>query len=368
MPNRACKSATNISDWLRENNGRILSLWEERIRKEVAAAQHQKTLVLRNEIGPFIDHIAQLISEEQLSSVEASEARRRIRAASKAHGGDRSGQAPYILSEAIFEYHVLREVLFQVIEEYRHPNRMERNVISSAIEEAVNDMASQFLRSLQDRQDIFLHTLVHDFRGPLNTAIMGTAVLLKQENSLPVTARSTAKRVRDSLDRLNRMVTDLLNASRAKAGGILDLEFSEVELHQLVQEVIFDTGSDRLRQVNHGGPPIVGRWNKDGLRRILENLISNALKFSFQGTPVTIVLEQSGTEALISVHNEGEPIPLAFRDRLFEQFSRAGNLSGQPGWGIGLMLVKGMVGAHHGTIEIQSDRSCGTTFLIRLPK
>jgi signal transduction histidine kinase len=104
---------------------------------------------------------------------------------------------------------------------------------------------------------------------------------------------------------------------------------------------------------------------------VLENLCGNAVKYGAPYRPVRVTLVQINDSVTIEVHNEGNPISAAGREKLFQPFKRieGGDSSGRPagGWGLGLTLVKGIVQAHGGCVAVQSDPGTGTVFLVTLP-
>ena len=114
--------------------------------------------------------------------------------------------------------------------------------------------------------------------------------------------------------------------------------------------------------------PTTGAWNRAGLRRVLENLVVNALKYGSLNAPVRVTLTQDAVQAELTVHNDGNPIPIEIQPTLFEKFLRASSATSNTGWGLGLALVSGMVAAHHGTVRIQSSEANGTDFIVVLPK
>jgi signal transduction histidine kinase len=112
----------------------------------------------------------------------------------------------------------------------------------------------------------------------------------------------------------------------------------------------------------------LGNWNESALRRVVENLASNAIKYGKPQTPVTISLTEDGSSATLSVHNQGDPMAKEDLSILFQQYRRAKSAEHKIGWGLGLTVVKGVTEAHHGTVEVVSEAGKGTTFSVKLPK
>jgi len=115
--------------------------------------------------------------------------------------------------------------------------------------------------------------------------------------------------------------------------------------------------------------PIQMTADPGGLRRIVDNLASNAAKYGAPETPIEVSLEQDGLHATLRVKNQGEPIAQSEQSTIFEPFhrSRSATESAQKGWGLGLPLVKGFAEAHGGTATVASSASAGTCFTVKLP-
>jgi signal transduction histidine kinase len=103
------------------------------------------------------------------------------------------------------------------------------------------------------------------------------------------------------------------------------------------------------------------------LRHILENLLSNAAKYSAEGSEIRIAVERQQEQAVIEVEDRGIGIPAADQSRLFETFHRASNVENRPGTGLGLSIVRKSVDLHGGDISFASSTGKGTRFTVRLP-
>ena len=208
----------------------------------------------------------------------------------------------------------------------------------------------------------------HDLRAPISVARMWVYTIQRDTRSSEIVQKA-ADKIDKTMERLDSMLKELLDVSRIRAGLKIEFEFEEMRLDELVKDVVLEmkeTYGNRFEL--HINEPTTGAWNRAGLRRVLENLIVNALKYGSQKTPVRVTLTQDEVQAELTVHNDGNPIPIEIQPTLFEKFLRASNATSSTGWGLGLALVSGMVAAHHGTVRIQSSEANGTNFIVVLPK
>jgi signal transduction histidine kinase len=172
-----------------------------------------------------------------------------------------------------------------------------------------------------------------------------------------------------AIDRMDSMIQNLLDASRLRAGQGLKFEFETCSLDHLLQEVVEDlsfTYGERFVLVADAN--IKSNCSRKQIRRVIENLASNAVKYGAPDTPITLTLQQTATEISLTIHNEGNPIAPDAQTILFQQFRRTTSAEDQTGWGLGLFLAKSIVEAHQGTIEVESSPDQGTDFIIKLPK
>lgn len=354
---------------LMQNRQKIVKHWEQRALKEVNSAHRSTSLVLRDNLEFFLEQLSEALAEgpgkspEQLAR-EAGDRKLNI----DRHGSERAGQIGYVLSEVIFEFHILRQVVFEVLEEFRPLTKRERDTIIDSIEQAVNDAASAFSNALSEIREQFSVALAHDLRGPLTAAKVAAQVILRRPGRVERDEKM-AFHIIENMDRLDSMIRDILNASKLQAGEKLQFEMIPFELDSLVHEVVTEY---RIQDPNrffvstpHG---VSGQWNPEGLRRVLQNLITNALKFGAPGTPITVKLEASNRNIRIIVHNLGHAIPEEKQSKLFEPFQQLKSSTNRPGWGLGLFLVRGIVEAHGGKVSVESSEKSGTSFIVELPR
>ena len=226
------------------------------------------------------------------------------------------------------------------------------------------------LRAAVQFRDRILGVLSHDLRNPLSV-ILTSAAILRRGGSLDEKQAQVVQRLINNARRIERMVHDLLDYTRARQGRGLPVSPRDTDLLALCTQVI-----DGLH-VLHPGRAL--RLSSQGSTRapvdperaeqVLGNLLSNALRYSPEGTPVEVALRQEDGALVMSVHNQGSPIPPETIPRLFEAFQRGvSDESGRSaGLGLGLYIVQQIVAAHGGSVEVRSDAADGTTFSVRWP-
>lgn len=243
----------------------------------------------------------------------------------------------------------------------------ERNLLIQERDLSRSD--AERLRAEVAYRERFVTALTHDLRSPLATAQTG-ATLISQHPDDVARVRAWTTRIDDALHRVDRMIGDLLDTSRLHAGEATDLGFAHCDVREIVEPLLEEletSHGDRFRLEVDGDTS--GFWSPDGLRRVLDNLLSNAIKYGDEHKPITVRLKRVADHQLIAVHNFGTLIPLEEQQNLFRAYHRAPTAkhSGQPGWGIGLTLVKGIVEAHAGIVKAESYPVEGTTFTVDLP-
>jgi PAS domain S-box-containing protein len=250
----------------------------------------------------------------------------------------------------------------------------EEQAARQAAEDAGNELATRNtrLRELDELKTQFLATVSHELRTPLTSIISFTGLILAEEEALSDDATEFLGIVERNAEQLLRLVGDLLLLSRLEA-GVITLERSDVSVTDLVHDAVAtgSAGAATCGVVLAGsapdGPPVHG--DKHRLRQVLDNLVSNAVKFTGSGGHATVTAALDGQYWRIEVQDEGIGIPAGELDQLFGRFFRASNARtvGTPGTGIGLSIVKTITEMHGGHVEVRSTVGSGTTFSVLLP-
>lgn len=250
-------------------------------------------------------------------------------------------------------------------------------VAQSYLREEAADLARRrqeevvsLLESEKELREKFVTALTHDLRTPLTSAKMSAQLLARKAGEPEAVLRSAA-RISASVDRAERMVRDLLDANRLKAGEGIPLSIEACRLDEVVNHSVKELtalNGERFEFVNEAHET-EGYWDHEALSRVIDNLASNAVKYGAPGKTITIGLVKQQHYAEISVHNEGDAISIDDQKSLFKSYRRTDSAvsSGQKGWGIGLVLVKGIAEAHGGSVRLESFPERGTTVYVRVP-
>ncbi|MFP4092709.1 MAG: ATP-binding protein [Cyclobacteriaceae bacterium] len=365
-----------------EKKGEILSGWIELVIKDIPDARHRKLPVLKNNIPKLLDALVEALSSDDARTLVFN---------SGTHGEERARETAFTLQQVLKEYRLLKQIIFNIIDEQGDTiTPRERDGIMFAIDQAVEQSAEAFFEErhritaeglikaekltlkLQEQgtfRDRFVATLSHDLRGPLNNTI--SAAELLKEHLMPDDNNYVGKLlniIKISTLRANTLINNLLDINLIQSGQPLPLKPKEADLLLVMEELLqgYEPAVQERIKLHSDADAIKGNWDVNALVRAVDNLINNALKYGEGNGKIVLKLEQDEQKTLISVHNHGNVIPKEKIDHLFDPYYRI-EKPGSKGWGLGLTLVKGIAGAHGGSIRVISDEDKGTVFTIEIP-
>jgi two-component system sensor histidine kinase VicK len=212
-----------------------------------------------------------------------------------------------------------------------------------------------------------LGMVAHDLRNPIG-AVESIAMMMELDE-LDEDTQDNVNMIKESCSKARGILDDLLEA--AKNDNINLIETQKIELNQYLKSIIDAWKIQNpinivlISSIN----PLNAQLNKEKFTRVLDNLISNALKFSKESDKVELHLNKKGDLITIEVKDHGLGIPQDMIPHIFERFSKAGRtgLKGEQSTGLGLSIVKQIIESHTGKINVSSIEGKGTTFLIQLP-
>jgi signal transduction histidine kinase len=221
------------------------------------------------------------------------------------------------------------------------------------------------LRKVAEFREMFIGILGHDLRNPLGSMVTAAALLLRRGRLDDQDAKTTARIIRGS-QRMARMITQLLDLTRARLGSGLPIEPKPTDLREVCRNIVEEFES--AVQLDIAGD-VTGSWDQDRLAEVLSNIVGNAIEYAAPGTDVIVKAHAEGAEVVVEINNQGDPIPADVLPFIFEPFRRArrrenpktGNL------GLGLYIAHQIVLSHGGTLDAHSADGT-TTFTLRLPR
>jgi signal transduction histidine kinase len=220
---------------------------------------------------------------------------------------------------------------------------------------------------------MFLATLGHDLRAPLN-AIMLSAQLVARSGRLDDEHATIATRIPAFVNTMTSMIQDLLDFTRTRLGRGIPVSLAPVDLGGVCREVLVEFRAAHphraFRYAADGD--LRGEWDAPRLRQVLSNLVANALEHGAEKGEIAVTASSAGPDVLLTVQNEGPPIPPSALPTLFNPFVRAATKLRSDrraeGVGLGLFISQEIVTAHGGTITVASSEADGTVFSVCLPR
>ena len=227
------------------------------------------------------------------------------------------------------------------------------------------------LHRLEKLRDDLTHMVIHDLRNPLAVIFIFLDLLERQEaKNLSASTRIFVTLARHSAEELRNMISSILDVSKLGAGE-MKLHREPCDLATLISEVLATTQSlpgNRTVTLNALESSFTVLADSELIRRVLQNLLSNALKYTPTGGTVRIVVTPSAREIRIAVTDTGPGIAHEYHQRIFEMFGQVEDGNNRLGTGLGLTFCKLAVEAHGGRIGLASAVGKGSTFWFALPR
>ncbi|KAF2392513.1 MULTISPECIES: sensor histidine kinase [Pseudomonas] len=243
---------------------------------------------------------------------------------------------------------------------------------NEAIDEALAESTAAYAEQVNHSRDIFLAILGHDLRAPLQAVSMSTELLQRKVN-LEGDALACLHHIQRGTRHMSVMVADLLELVRSRLGKSLPIEPKPMDMADAAHEAIAQAcaGNPECDPMLTISGDTRGNWDAGRIAQLLQNLIGNALQHGTNKRDVTVNLIGEPYAVRLTVHNFGVPIPEDALSTIFDPLVRtASEELGQPSTslGLGLFIVKEVVNAHQGTIEVSSNEVEGTLFTVVLPR
>lgn len=296
--------------------------------------------------------------------------------ASAQHAEERVGSG-FDIIEVVSEYRALRASVLRLwSKSLLQPDLDDIDDITrfnESIDQSLAEAVESYTERLNRSRQLFLAILGHDLRNPL-TAIRMSAQLVSQTNAdlQSIEALST---IGTESKAMAKLISDMIDFASTLLGSAMPLNCEPVDLQILCREVVDGFRASHPQRTLYFNPrgDLTGNWDAARIRQVVSNLLGNALQHGSPKGPVELSAASEESTVVLSVHNEGAPIPPEALPTLFDPLVRHATVESAlrrtPGSiGLGLYIVREIVNAKGGTITVASTAQQGTTFTVRIPR
>lgn len=272
-----------------------------------------------------------------------------------------------VLEDEAFLDNPMKEAFSELLTAYKRLFRQTSRLVK------ISDRQQNELRELNELKNKFLGIAAHDLRNPLGV-IQGFSQLILEEDELERSEiKDFSRTINRSAKEMLKLLNDLLDISVIESGK-LDLQLVTGSLTELIkQRILLIThiaGKKDIKIISELEELPEITFDSSRLSQVIDNLLTNASKFSQPGASIFVALKSEDDMAQFSVRDQGQGIPPGDLNKLFGVFQKlsARPTGGEKSTGLGLSIVKKIVDAHKGKIEVDSEVGKGTTFTVFLPR
>lgn len=372
-----------LGPFIAQNTEPILAAWEAFAATILPGAQipsaelrDHAAAILRATVADMAgDQTATQQVDKSQGHRQGNGASQRLNGASAEHGVGRLTSG-FDLPQLVSEYRALRASVLSLWRKSQ-PNPGAQDVddvnrFHESIDQSLAKAVSSYSRLVGESRDMFLAILGHDLRNPLGSISL-SATLLQRSTDLAAEAPELTGQILTSAKAMSHMITDLLDYTRTRLGAGMPVSPQPMDLRAVCDDVIaeFRSAHPDADIRFHPTGDTAGRWDADRLRQVVSNLLGNAIQHGDRGAPVTVTLHGDSAGVTLAVANVGTPIPAAALRTIFDPLVRGTADARKPNptgsIGLGLYIVRQLVLAHGGTIDVTSSAHAGTVFTARLP-
>jgi signal transduction histidine kinase len=371
-----------LAEFISANTEPILAEWET-FARGLGAGASMDILALRDHAEQILRTTARDMMTPQSGAEQTSKSRghgpdgvasQRLTGASEVHGVGRVGSG-FDLLEVVSEYRALRASVIRLWRNSQpHPDPQDLDDLirfNESIDQSLTMAVGSYTKRVEQSRRIFLAILAHDLRNPLNSIMMSANLV--SHAGVPDTSEA-ASRISASATAIARLVSDLLDFAGTGLGDAIPLSRARTDLETLCREVVDEFRAAHPTRTLRLAPEgdLSGEWDASRLRQVISNLLANALQHGGKDCEVALAARVEGPDVELEVRNGGAAIPPHLLPTIFDPLVRGaspGSSPRRPGSiGLGLYIVREVVTAHGGSVNVRSSAAEGTVFTVRLPR
>ena len=366
-----------LNVFISQNMEKILKQWEDFAAAQTPAASGMSALLLRDHAQGILQEIVEDISAPQSGEDQAEKSKGLTEkspdapeTAAETHGLLRATSG-FEIKQMAGEFRALRASVLKLWFEAcgtTGPNIDDIIRFNEAIDQALAESLDFFTEKLEERRNLFLGMLGHDMRTPLQ-AMQMTATLLDRVSSDAAVTNAAQRLIKSGL-RMKALLDELIEFNKIKRELGVRIYPTQLDIEPLFEEELGQLRAvypDRQFELQVDGPTL-GAWDGDSLRRLLGNLVVNAVKYGDALAPISVLVTGAADQVVFEVRNQGAPLDAATLQGLFDPDQRrsAAVNSTDDSLGLGLYIAKQVAKAHGGTIRA-SCKDKETVFRVQLP-
>lgn len=369
-----------VSDALARRRDEILAAWLAVAREQPFHDEHRDRAVA-DHIPSLFDAVVALLQSATTvrGAVRAPMEDERVLRAARSHAQMRFEQRLGPVSIAT-EFRLLRQEISSALQQQLDDDVPAGDIIAAlaVVDDALDGATTLALATLTERietvREEFLASTLHDVRQPITLVEASLALAVRWVRRQPLDLDRLAETLDGALyatQEMNQLLETLADASRLAMGAV-ELDREPVRVGAIVSEALdlLEPRSRERIEVGDLAPDVLGDWDRRAVRRIVTNLLMNALKYSPDGRRIRISAIRNGDRVVIEVQDEGIGLLPGELAVLFQRYGRTedARARGLPGLGLGLYASQGLAAAHGGRIELESGgRDKGTRARLELP-
>jgi len=356
---------------LKDNSQKIIDEWEQEVLLLVKSSSSANKIALRDHVPNILNDIIGIMEQYRVIDWNLEDPKiASIENNSIDHGRHRASSGSFSADEILHEYMIFHDVILRLLNENEIIDHQVYTVLKYCIDQSMLRSLEAFTKSIQEMQSKLVATLAHDIRNPLSAARLGIEMLNMDKIDTDRAAR-VKKMTMKSVNKALEMLEGLLDSITVKAGEGMMLTFTEMNLYDDIQSICQEASEIYSEEIvlDYKDTELMGVYDPVAVRRMIENLITNAIKYGAKDTPITMKVQKDGANhLLLSVHNHGIAIPEDKQKEIFDflQYGKQNSDRKLKSWGIGLTLVKMVAEVHGGSVELNSEKDKGTEFVIRI--
>lgn len=370
-----------LSTFIRENPAPIIAEWEAFAGTLAPSSEAASPLSLRNHIEYILQFIADDIDSpqtdaEQVSKSQGMNAKPSTNSVAEVHAALRQAGG-FNMDQMVSEYRALRASVVKLwgaqAEETTRQDILDLTRFNEAIDQELTESISYYSSKVERSRNLFLGIIGHDLRNPIGAMTM-SAELIGRIGSLSERQMMLISQISISSTRALEILDQLLDLTRARLGSGLRIIRDQMDMAFVARQLVDEMRSahpERTFTVDVSGDT-EGKWDRARVGQVFSNLLGNATQYGFRDLPIIVSVEGGTDDVVVSVHNDGVPIPAGSVAGIFEALVRSregedAHLQSN-NLGLGLYITKEVVTAHGGTIKVTSSEKYGTTFTALFPR